>query len=101
MPSLEKTCGLWLFLLSAGNVDDCTEAVPLKETNFCVIGVALILTNLAKRLWSLLRLIFCWLQWGDYNLLVCLPIFRRVAEQPLNYALQRGNIHRWTRFTQD
>ena len=29
MPSLEKTCGLWLFLLSAGNVDDCTEAVPL------------------------------------------------------------------------
>ena len=29
MPSSEKTCGLWLFLLSAGNVDDCTEAVPL------------------------------------------------------------------------
>ena len=29
MPSLEKTCGLWLFLLSARNVDDCTEAVPL------------------------------------------------------------------------
>ncbi|MFR2929266.1 MAG: transposase [Oscillospiraceae bacterium] len=26
---MEKTCGLWLFLLSAGNVDDCTEAVPL------------------------------------------------------------------------
>ena len=25
----KKTCGLWLFLLSAGNVDDCTEAVPL------------------------------------------------------------------------
>ena len=29
MPLSEKTCGLWLFLLSAGNVDDCTEAVPL------------------------------------------------------------------------
>ena len=29
MPLSEKTCGLWLFLLSAENVDDCTEAVPL------------------------------------------------------------------------
>ena len=29
MPLSEKTCGLGLFLLSAENVDDCTEAVPL------------------------------------------------------------------------
>ncbi len=37
----------------------------LKETTFCVIGVALILMNLTRRLRSLLRLFFCWLQWGD------------------------------------
>ena len=42
-------------------------AAHLKETTFCVIGVALILMNLTKRLRSLLRLIFCWLQWGDYG----------------------------------
>ena len=42
-------------------------AAHLKETTFCVIGVALILMNLAKRLRSLLHLIFCWLQWGDYG----------------------------------
>ena len=39
----------------------------LKETSFCVSGVALILMNLTKRLRSLLRLIFCWPQWGDYG----------------------------------
>ena len=42
-------------------------AAHLKETTLCVIGVALILMNLTKRLRSLLRLIFCWLQWGDYG----------------------------------
>ena len=42
-------------------------AAHLKETTFCVIGVALILMNLTKRLRSLLRLIFCWLLWGDYG----------------------------------
>ena len=44
-------------------------AAHLKETTFCVIGVALILMNLTKRLRSLLRLIFCWLLWGDYGCL--------------------------------
>lgn len=42
-------------------------AARLKETTFCVIGVALILMNLTKRLRPLLRLILCWLQWDNHS----------------------------------
>lgn len=59
-------------------------SVRLEETTRCVIGIALLLMNLMKRLPSLLRLILCRL-WQDGKLppAGCCLIFVSLTEQPL------------------